>query len=348
MISPSDTRITYFGGSGNPAVTEAIVKLQKAGFDVVAGSWHRIEAGLLREVGIPTVSDRMAALDDSQVVITSFRTPAEVENLYLGDNGLLELMEPGMYAVDLSFSTPQLAREIAAMAAISDIEVLDAPVVNLGEKEQACVFVGGNKDAIEDLSALFPYLAPAVYPQSGVGEGQFAAMIAYISLAGSMMGAIEAMSIAHIAGFNDSKAISTLASTSGGSRALIDYVPRMLAHDYSGNINVSEFLDALDVALDTAEQLGITLPLMETAYQLYDLLSVVGGDEMNIQAIALLYEDEQTCANYGLDWALADGLNGPDGYDGYDGYYGDEGGYDDGRPGGGGGIPPIDGFFSNN
>ena len=36
MISPSDTRITYFGGSGNPAVTEAIVKLQKAGFDVVA------------------------------------------------------------------------------------------------------------------------------------------------------------------------------------------------------------------------------------------------------------------------------------------------------------------------
>ena len=138
MISPSDTRITYFGGSGNPAVTEAIVKLQKAGFDVVAGSWHRIEAGLLREVGIPTVSDRMAALDDSQVVITSFRTPAEVENLYLGDNGLLELMEPGMYAVDLSFSTPQLAREIAAMAAISDIEVLDAPVVNLGEKEQAC------------------------------------------------------------------------------------------------------------------------------------------------------------------------------------------------------------------
>ncbi len=68
---------------------------------------------------------------------------------------------------------------------------------------------------------------------------------------------------------------------------------------------------------------------------------------MNIQAIALLYEDEQTCANYGLDWALADGLNGPDGPDGYDGYYGDEGGYDDGRPGGGG-IPPIDGFFSNN
>ena len=214
MISPSDTRITYFGGSGKPAVTEAIVKLQKAGFDVVAGSWHRIEAGLLREVGIPMVSDRMAALDDSQVVITSFRTSAEVENLYLGDNGLLELMEPGTYAVDLSFSTPQLAREIAAMAAISDIEMLDAPIVNLG---------GGNKDAIEDLSALFPYLAPAVYPQSDVGEGQFAAMIAYISLAGSMMGAIEAMSIAHIAGFNDSKAISTLASTSGGSRALIDY-----------------------------------------------------------------------------------------------------------------------------
>ena len=195
-------------------------------------------------------------------------------------------------------------------------------------------------------------------------------MVATIQLAGSIMGAVESMAMARIAGFDESQAVSVLASTSGGSRALVDYVPRIVKNDYSGNIKVSEFLDMLDVALDAAESLDITLPGVETAYQLCDLLSVVGGDDMNIQALALLYEDEETCAKYGLDWALADEVS-RGGYDGMNGY--DDGGSDNRRRGfgglgqgpsgmgggrdagdngsggeSGGWYPPIDGFFSKN
>ena len=294
MISPLDTRIAFFGGAAQPAVVEAIVKLKTAGFDVVVASHDPREAPALRDAGVTFIDDRMEALLGSQVVITSLHTSADVENLYLGDEGLLELMDPGTFCIDLSVSSPRLAREIQAVAAVSDIEVLDAPIVCVGEGEQAVVFVGGDPQTQSTLSPLFPFFAPIVMPQEAAGDGQFAAMISIIALAGSLMGTVEAMSLAHIAGFPEKNALNVLASTSGGSRALIDYIPRVLGHDYTGRINIATFLDMLDVALDAAEEFEVTIPMTETAYQLYELLQAVGGEEMSIQALALLYEDEQT------------------------------------------------------
>lgn len=352
MISPLDTRITFFGGAANPAVIGAMVKLKTAGFDLVVASHDPREAPALRDAGATFIDDRMEALLGSQVVITSLHTSADVENLYLGDEGLLELMDPGTFCIDLSFSSPRLAREIQAVAAVSDIEVLDAPIINVGEHEQPMMFVGGDPQTQELLSPLFPYLTPMVMPQESAGDGQFAAMICIIALAGSLMGAVEAVSLAHIAGFPEKNALNALASTSGGSRALVDYIPQVLRHDYSGHIDIATFLDMLDVALDIAEELEVTIPMTETAYQLYELLQAVGGEDLNIQALALLYEDEQTCADYGLDWALADGFNERDGY-GLDDLLGAAGFFDDSGRGMGpdmpnDGPPPIDGFFSKN
>ena len=366
MISPLDTRITYFGNLANVAVVEGLARLRGAGYDIVAGTHDPRDAPFLRAAGIPYVSDRIEALSDSQIIITAMPAPPQVEEIYLGEQGLIELAEPGTYLLDLSVSTPQLAREIHAMASVADLFAVDAPLVNLGEKEASTLYVGGEQAAVNELMPLFPYLAETVYPQSEPGDGQFAAMLANIALAGSLMGAIEALALAHIAGFPEKAALNALATSSGGSRALIDFIPRVLAHDYSGRIKVGEFLDALGVALDAADAMDVTIPMVETAYQLYDLLSVVGGEEMNIQAVALLYEDEKTCSDYGLDWTLADNMQlgqdqdlhtetleeylrrnfGNDGGEDVDlpGPYGN--GPHDGGPFGG--YPPMGGFFSRN
>ena len=356
MISTLDTRIAFFGGSADIAAIEAIAKLAHAGFEVVVAGHDPREAPILRDAGAVLIPDRLEALAGCSVVITSLATPADVENVYLGDEGLLELMDAGTYAIDVSLSSPRLAREIQAVAAVSDIEVLDAPIVSLGDKEQSVVFVGGMAETQETLSPLFPYLAPTVMPQKQPGEGQLAAMISIVALAGSLMGAVEAMSLARISGLSDSAALNALASTSGGSRALVDYIPQVLSHDYSGRISVLRLLDMLDVVLDAADELELTMPMTETAYQLFELLQVVGGEELNIQALALLYEDEQTCADHGLDWALADeaeqgeyddefgfgGMMGPDAEQGGEGRGGRRGSGSKGSP------PTIGGFFSQN
>ena len=306
---------------------------------------------MLRRARIPYVSDRMTAVNDCSFVVSSCATSADVEELYLGDGGLLEVLSEGVCCIDASFSSPRLACEIQAMAAVGDIYAVDAPVTALGEKEGSIAFVGGDEAGRGQAAPLLPFLAEKLSPQKSPGEGQMAALVAYIGLAGSLMGTIEAVSLAHIAGFPESSSIDALASTSAGSRALVDYAPKMILHDYEGKISVHGLLDALDVVLDLTEELDVTAPLVETVYQLYDLLATVGGDDLNIQALALLYEDEQTCAKFGLDWALAD-----EEYGGYDDE-GDEGDFDleeflrsqfGGRRCGSGPRPSAGGFFSEN
>ena len=313
-MDPADTQVVFFGGAVNPAALEAVVKLKQAGFYVIDAQHDSREAAVLRTVGIPHVADRATAVNECRAVITSCATGADVEDLYLGDDGLLELLDSGTLCIDASFSSPRLAREIQALAATRDVFFIDAPITALGEKEESLVFVGGDAAAREEASSLLPYLAHKIVVQDGPGAGQMAALVAYVGLAGSIMGTVEAISIGHIAGFSGSDAVNALASTSAGSRALVDYAPKMLLHDYDGRIDVHRFLDALDVVLDLAEECNVSVPLVETVYQLSELLSTVGGDSLNIQALALLYEDEETCAKYGLDWELAD----EEYYDDYD------------------------------
>lgn len=306
MLDSLDTRIVFFGGACNLAAVEAVVNFANAGFEVISAECDPSESSYLEQADIPGVADRAEALAGAQVVLTSCARPEDVEDLYLGDDGLLEVAEPGTYLIDLSLTTPRLAQEIQAMAAVSELTFLDAPVLNVGEKEQPVCFIGGEPKAIELVSGLMPYLAPSVHPLSSPGEGQLSANMVVIALAGSLMGTIEAMAMANICGFAQRSALDALASTGAASRTLIDYIPQVLGHDFNGRVSVREFMEQLDTALLTAEDMDVTLPMTETAYQMYELLSVVGGDELNLQALALLYEDEATCAKYGLDWALAD------------------------------------------
>ncbi|MCD8199863.1 MAG: NAD(P)-binding domain-containing protein [Coriobacteriaceae bacterium] len=356
MISPEDTRIAFFGGGAQIAALEAIVQLKQAGYHVVAGVHNPKEAVVLHAADIPMARTPEEALETCDIIITAQATAADLEDLMLGDDGLLEAVQPGTYFIDFSFIPAQLAREIQAMAAINDCDAIDAPIVNLGDKEGPVAFIGGEEETIQTLSPLFPYLAANVFPQSAPGEGQTAAMVACIAFAGSLMGVVEALSLAHISDYSEQGAINAIASTSGGSRALVEYAPHILNREYNGRIKVSEFLDILGVALDSAEHLDVTAPVVETAYQLFELLSVVGGEDLNVQALALLYEEESVCAEYGLDWERAEEQSEYRSFQDFvDDYLEDDYPYDDDEddergPHGGPGSypPPIGGFFSKN
>ena len=306
MISPQDTKITFFGGANNRAALRAVKNLVGAEYSITVCDHDPREATYLASYDMHYVESRHDAIKNSQIILTSCATPTDLEELYFGENGLLELMEPGQYAIDLSFSTPQLAREIYAMATVNEIGVLDAPIVNVASKEQTLAFIGGDKLLIDKLAPLFPYLAPKISIQENPGDGQLAAVLSMITFAGSIFSTVEALAIQRVAGFSNKNALGVLSLSCGNSAALHDYAPRIKSHDYSGVISVETFIDYLDVILDTAEDLELTLPMIETIHHLYHLLAVVGGEDLNVQALALLYEDEKTCSEFGLDWSMAE------------------------------------------
>ena len=87
------------------------------------------------------------------------------------------------------------------------------------------------------------------------------------------------------------------------SKALSTFGPKVLAGDYAPGFTVDHYVKDIDLIEQAAESMELTLPGVDTARDLYGVLSAIGAGKLGTQAVALMYEDEQTCASHGLDWS---------------------------------------------
>ncbi|NTU88513.1 MAG: NAD(P)-dependent oxidoreductase [Actinobacteria bacterium] len=318
MISPDSTKVTFIGVGvvGYAMAKNAIL----AGYDIVVHNRTKNKAEELVSLGATWAETVSEAVQDADVVFTMFEYPEDVENIYIGDGGIVENAPAGAYLIDMTTSSPRLARELYAMAAVNDLRVLDAPVMGgdiAADAGTLTFLVGGEATDFETLSPFFECIGKKIILVGGAGSGQYAKLANEIALAGSIMGAVEALAFAKQAGLDPKLMLSTMKQGPGTSFALQNFAPLILKKEYSSGFFVEEFIKDLGIALATADAMELTLPGLETAYQLYDLLTLVGGDGFGVQALALMYEDEDTCASFGLDWSRAEDVDDED-YEDYE------------------------------
>lgn len=326
----------------------------EAGYELVVCNRTSSKAQPLVDAGATWAPTPGEAAAQAQVVITMVGYPDEVEEIWIGDNGIVDSARPGSYLVDMSTSSPKLARELHAIGAVNDLHVLDCPVTggDVGAREaRLTIFVGGEKEDLEVVFPLLDCMGETIAYQGIAGMGQMAKLANQIALAGSMLGAMECLAFARQTGLDPSLVATAVRGGTADSFVMENILPRAMADDYTPGFFVKHFIKDMGLALAIADELDLTLPGLETAYQLYDLLSVVGGDDMGTQALALIYEDEKTCARNGLDWSRADEYD-----DGYDDEPDDDEDEDEerghGHHGHGhhhhGDFPGMEGFFSSN
>ena len=324
MVSPDKTKVAFIGCGvmGNPVAGNILA----AGYDITVCDRMRDKTSNLVASGASLADSVREACLGADVIFTMVAYPEDVEDLYLGDHGVIDSARPGCYLVDLTTSSPRLAQEIGAMGAVNDLHVLDCPVTGgeMSAREATLTaFVGGEEGDLADIMPLLDCFAEEIHYMGGAGMGQMAKLAHQIALAESISGAFESMAFAKQAGLDPERLRATMLDGRSSSWALESLVPRAVADDYLSGLQVEHFIKDLGLALDIADELNLTLPGLETAYQLYDLLSIVGGSTFGPQGLALLYEDEKTCSAHGLDWARAEE---------YENYYGgqyDEEAYDE-------------------
>jgi len=360
MKLSTDTTTVAFIGLGVMGSSMARNLLQ-AGYNLVVHTRTPSKAQPLLDAGATWAATPGEAAKQSQVTITMVGYPQEVEDLWIGDGGIVDNACPGSYLIDMSTSSPTLARELHAIGAVNDLHVLDCPVTggDIGAREaRLTIFVGGEKEDLEEVSPVLDCMGETISYQGIAGMGQMAKLANQIALAGAMLGATEAIAFARQTGLSPELLVPALQDGTAGSFVLENLIPRALAKDYSPGFFVKHFIKDMGLALDIADELELTLPGLETAYQLYDLLSVVGGDSLGTQALALIYEDEKTCAEFGLDWSRADDYDyGDDDFDDDDDCGDPDCDHDHGHAHGQGpsprrrrwdDFPGIEGFFSEN
>lgn len=281
--------------------------LLDAGYSLTVHTRTRSKAEGLLARGAAWAASPAEAARDADVVFTMLGYPSDVEDVYLATDGLLRATKRGVWLIDLTTSSPSLARDIHDAAEIEDKHAFDCPVTGgqAGAVEGTLTLMAGiaQKDA-EPVLPLLQTFSSQIHWFEQPGAGQVAKLCNQVSLASSLAGAAEMLALAEQAGLSPEAVAKVVGAGMGGSAQLTRVMPAALEGNYQPGFMAEHLRKDLMLALGAAEDMELSMPATETALNLVDMLCQVGGGRLGTQALALLYADEATSTAAGLDWGL--------------------------------------------
>lgn len=229
----------------------------------------------------------------SDIVITILGFPRDVEEVWLGPQGLVAQARPGSLLIDMTTSAPSLARRLSEAASARGVLALDAPVSGgeAGARNAALsIMAGGTGDAFAAALPVLQRLGKTIRHLGGPGAGQHAKMANQIIIASTLMGVAEGLSYARAAGLQGEAVLDALGPGAAGSFQLNMLGPKMLAGDFAPGFMLQHFLKDLGIAVAEAEALGLALPGLAQARRLCETAASLRGADAGTQAIITALE----------------------------------------------------------
>jgi len=226
------------------------------------------------------------------IICTIVGYPRDVEDVYLGPDGLVANAKEGTILIDLTTSTPSLAQEIYEKGGLRAVRSLDAPVSggDIGAREaRLTVMVGGDEDAFEKALPVLQTFGKHIALMGGAGAGQHTKMCNQIAIAAGMMGVCEALVYAEEAGLDQTKMIETISTGAAASWSLSNYGPRIIAGNFEPGFYVKHFIKDMEIALAAAADMGVETPGLQLACDLYNELAEEGFADMGTHSLYKLY-----------------------------------------------------------
>lgn len=295
MLSPGTSQLPTVAFVGLGVMGRSMAgHLLDAGYPLVLFNRTASKAEDLLSRGASWAFSAGEAASRADITITIVGYPADVEEIYLAPGGIVQGAPRGSVIIDMTTSTPSLAKRIAEAAAARGVLALDAPVSggDIGAREaRLTIMVGGENGAFERALPLFEVMGKTVTHMGPAGTGQHTKMANQIAIAGTMLGVVEALAYAKGQGLDPALVHSAIAAGSAGSWSMSNLGPRILQDDFAPGFFVKHFVKDLRIALAEAETAGIDLPGLDLAKRLYERLAEEGGAELGTQALWRLYAE---------------------------------------------------------
>ncbi|MEO8624397.1 MAG: NAD(P)-dependent oxidoreductase [bacterium] len=239
--------------------------------------WHDSAAGVARA---------------ADVVITMLGFPVDVEQTYLGEQGIVANARDGALLIDMTTSSPVLARRIAEAAAARGILALDAPVSggDVGAREAKLVIMtGGEHHAFARAEPILQLLGKNIALLGPAGSGQHCKMANQLAVAIGMVAWCEALAYARKAGLDPHAVHASISGGAAGSWAMTNLAPRALAENFAPGFYVKHILKDIRIAVASAEEMKLDLPGLACAQGLYERVAAIGWEEFGTQVLYRLY-----------------------------------------------------------
>ena len=270
-----------------------VLNLIKHGYELSVYNRTKSKADACIAAGAKWCDTVAECAKDKDVVITIVGFPKDVEEIYFGENGILNAAKKGAYVIDMTTTSPMLSEKIYKAAAEKGIYALDAPVSggDTGAKNGTlAIMVGGDKGAFDECIPVFEAMGTNIRYEGKAGNGQHVKMANQIAIAGAVSGVAEAVRYAMAMGVDVDTMLDTISNGAAGSWQMSNNGPKMAKEDYAPGFYIKHFIKDMKIAIECADAKGVTLDVLKKVCDEYVQLENDGKGELGTQAIIEYYK----------------------------------------------------------
>lgn len=269
-------------------------RLVEAGFEVIVHNRSRDPVEELRAMGARAAASTAEAATAADVVITMLPDTPDVEEVVLGDGGVLANMRAGGLLIDMSTIAATLAERLAVEATSRGIDALDAPVSG-GERGAIdgtlSIMCGGSIEVVERARVIFSHLGSRVVHVGGPGAGQLVKACNQIVVGITLQAMAEALVLGAKAGVDPRTIVDALVGGAARCWALEVRAPCVLQNDFAPGFRARLHHKDLTLALQAGAHHGVTLPVTAAVREFFGALKASGRGDLDHSALITLVED---------------------------------------------------------
>lgn len=277
------------GIMGKPMALNLLAK----GYDVMVNDLNKETVQTLIDAGAKAADSAKDIGENSDVIITMLPASHHVQQVVLGENGVLSGAKKGAVIIDMSSISPVVSKEIAAIAEKQDVEMLDAPVSG-GEPKAIdgtlAIMVGGKEQVFEQVKDVLFAMGSEITLVGGNGSGATAKLANQVIVNLNIAAMSEALVLAAKAGIDVEKMYQAIRGGLAGSAVLDAKVPLILDRNFVAGGRIDINLKDMTNVMETAHSIGVPMPLSSQLLEIFHALKVDGKAADDHGGIVQYYE----------------------------------------------------------
>lgn len=267
--------------------------LLKAGHDLYVYNRTKSKADRIVAEGATWCEDVKSIAQQCDLIFTIIGVPSDVESVYLNEDGLVNHAKKGTILVDMTTSTPDLAKRIYEAGTPKGLKCLDAPVTggDVGAQNGTLtIMVGGDQETFNEILPILELMGKTIVYMGAAGSGQHTKMANQIAIAGAAIGMVESLAYSKGAGLDLETVLKAITSGSAASWQLSNMAPRIINDDFNPGFFIKHFIKDMRIASTESKAMDVDLPGLDLVLSLYEECQKRELENCGTQALYKLYE----------------------------------------------------------
>jgi len=272
--------------------------LLQAGYAVAAYDLNPEAVANAVALGASAADSCAGVAQRADVVLSMVPDSPDVEQVALGETGVMRAARPGLIYVDMSTIAPQTAIKVARALEAKGVRCLDAPVSGgeVGAKNaKLSIMVGGAADLVDEVRPILQGMGSTITHCGRGGAGQVVKACNQIQVALNLVGMAEAMVLGAKAGVDPAIILQVLSGGYAQTRVMDVRGPRVIQGDFEPGFKSRFHYKDLNIIMETARAYNTVLPAAALAHQLFNALLAAGRGELDHSAVITVIEDLSKC-----------------------------------------------------